>query len=109
MRNIKTRGPSQPCMEQITEFLPRAHKAKPRKLQEFAEKNNPAEHEPLIQFMNMVVFHKDMASFMQTLLLGEEADIERSAVKTHPVDAVRLMTLHGAKGPSNSPLCSSAA
>lgn len=96
-------------MEQITEFLPRAHKAKPRKLlEEFAEKNNLAEHEPLIQFMNMAVFHKDMASFMQTLLLGEEADIERSAAKTYPADAVRLMTLHGAKG-LEFPLCSSAA
>ena len=95
----KNAGPLQPCMEQITEFLPRAHKAKPRKLlEEFAEKNNLAEHEPLIQFMNMAVFHKDMASFMQTLLLGEEADIERSAAKTYPADAVRLMTLHGAKG-----------
>lgn len=95
----KSAGPLQPCIAQITEFLPRVLKTKPRRLlEEFAEKNNLAEHEPLIQFMNMSVFHKDMASFMQALLLGEEIDIERSAGKTYPADAVRLMTLHGSKG-----------
>lgn len=92
-------GPLQPCIAQLTEFLPRVQKTKPRSLlEEFADKNNLAEHEPLMQFMNMAVFHKDMASFIQTLLLGEEIDIERSAGKNYPSDAVRLMTLHGSKG-----------
>ncbi len=99
LEEYKNAGPLKSCIEQIMEFLPRAHKAKPRKLlEEFAEKNSLTEHEPLMQFMNMAVFHKDMGSFMQTLLLGEEADMERSPAKTYPADAVRLMTLHGAKG-----------
>ena len=42
--------------------------------------------------------HKDMPSFLQALLLGEEADVNRLAGRRTPSGAVRLMTLHAAKG-----------
>lgn len=39
-----------------------------------------------------------MPSFLNLLATGEEADIRRAAGKGYASGAVRLMTLHGAKG-----------
>ena len=44
------------------------------------------------------VFHKDLHSLWITLALGEEGDLQRAAGKHWASGAVRLMTLHGAKG-----------
>lgn len=44
------------------------------------------------------VFHKSFAELWNTLILGEEADVSRAAGKRWESGAVRLMTLHGAKG-----------
>ena len=44
------------------------------------------------------VFHKSFAELWNTLVLGEEADVSRAAGKRWESGAVRLMTLHGAKG-----------
>ena len=49
-------------------------------------------------FMNMSVFHPNMAAFLTNLLLGEEGDLSRSAQPSYTADFVRLMTLHGSKG-----------
>ncbi len=43
-------------------------------------------------------FHSDMKQFMDAILLGEEADLLRANGKSYVSGAVRLMTLHGAKG-----------
>ena len=40
----------------------------------------------------------DLGAFLQNLQLGEEADLTRPGGKRYPTDAVRLMTLHAAKG-----------
>ena len=48
--------------------------------------------------MNMSVFHRNMATFLSNLLLGEEGDLSRSAQPSYTTDFVRLMTLHGSKG-----------
>lgn len=50
------------------------------------------------KLQNAAVFFGDMDSFYQTLLLGREADLHRAAGKTYASGAVRLMTLHAAKG-----------
>ncbi len=42
--------------------------------------------------------HRDMTSFLNALLLGEEADITRLSGRKTPSGAVRLMTVHAAKG-----------
>ena len=55
-------------------------------------------YEPLERFMNMSVFHRNMATFLSNLLLGEEGDLSRSAQPSYTTDFVRLMTLHGSKG-----------
>ena len=44
------------------------------------------------------VFHKSFAELWNTLVLGEEADVSRAAGKRWESGAVKLMTLHGAKG-----------
>ena len=44
------------------------------------------------------VFHEDFDSLWQAVTLGEEADIRRAAGKGWESGAVRLMTLHAAKG-----------
>lgn len=83
----------------IEKYLPLAAKGKPRALlAHFAEENGFSGSEPFENFMNMAVFHKDLGSFIQTLLLGQESDLQRSAGKTYRSDTVRLMTLHGSKG-----------
>ena len=42
--------------------------------------------------------HKDLTSFLNALLLGEEADVSRLAGRKTASGAVRLMTVHAAKG-----------
>jgi len=42
--------------------------------------------------------HRDMPEFLRALLLGEESDISRLAGRKTASGAVRLMTLHAAKG-----------
>lgn len=86
-----------PWLAAVDNFLPRLKKGKPRVLlQAWAEaygQNAAMQH-----LLNASVFHGDMCSFLQTLALGEEADIRRMTGKTYPTDAVRLLTLHGSKG-----------
>ena len=50
------------------------------------------------QLFNAAVFHNDMAGMLDILLSGEEADIRRASGTGYQSGAVRLMTLHGAKG-----------
>ena len=44
------------------------------------------------------MLYRSMDAFLDTLLLGEEGDLERSSGKIYTSGAVRLMTLHGSKG-----------
>ena len=79
------------------DFAPRAEKEKPRKLLEgwcAAHGKNPA----LEKLLAAAAFAQDMPSFLNLLATGEEADIRRAAGKSYASGAVRLMTLHGAKG-----------
>lgn len=92
-------GLLQQPLAMIEKYLPLTGKGKPRALLErFAEENGFSERAPFENFMNMAVFHKEMPSFIQTLLLGQESDLQRSTNKTYHSDTVSLMTLHGAKG-----------
>lgn len=93
-------GSLQPFLEQAQEFLPRTAKEKPRKLLEaWAAQHNLSEQEPFQRLLNMAVFHRDMAAFLQNLTLGQESDLLRSATgKLYESGAVTLMTLHGSKG-----------
>ena len=93
-------GALQGLFDRAQEFLPRAARDKPRKLLEtWARYNKLTEKEPFRHLLNTAVFHKDMRSFLQTLTLGQESDLMRSATgKLYESGAVTLMTLHGSKG-----------
>lgn len=78
-------------------YLPLIKKEKPRKLLErwIEGKKYSAAMEKLLQSS---VFFNDTSSFLENLLLGQEADFNRAAEKNYESGAVRLMTLHGSKG-----------
>lgn len=78
-------------------WLPLVRKEKPYRLIEQWESAYGAS-EALARLRGMAVFHKDFPSLWKTLALGEEDDLRRAAGKGWESGAVRLMTLHGAKG-----------
>lgn len=78
-------------------WLPLVRREKPHRLIEQWESAYGAS-EALARLRGMAVFHKDFPSLWKTLALGEEDDLRRAAGKGWESGAVRLMTLHGAKG-----------
>lgn len=79
-------------------FLPGVRGEKPRiLLGEWAERTGNTGSEAVERLLHTSVFHRDMASLLNTLLLGAEGDVRRSAAD-YQAGAVSLMTLHGAKG-----------
>lgn len=78
-------------------WLPLVQTETPRKLVEQWEEQygtSPA----LERLRNTAVFHEDFDSLWDALVLGQEADLRRASGKHWASGAVRLMTLHGAKG-----------
>ena len=87
------------CWQMVRLFLPTVRREKPASLiGKWLEANEIGMSEPLRRLLNMAVLHKDMPEFLQTLLLGQEGDLQRSADKVYASGAVTLMTLHGSKG-----------
>ena len=81
----------------MDQWRARAGREKPWKLiAQWAEAYG--ETPALEKLKNTAVFHADMAGLFETLALGEEADVRRAAGRGWESGAVRLMTLHGAKG-----------
>lgn len=96
-------GESEPFLPWMTlakEFLPRIKKEKPRRLlEDWFTRMELTEAEPMKKLLNMAVFHHDLPSFLQNLLLGEEQDLRRgSGASSYASGTVTLMTLHGSKG-----------
>lgn len=86
-----------PCWDTAQDFLPLVSKEKPRRLLERWQGESPISSS-MEKLQNAAVFWDDMASFHQALLLGREGDLRRAAGKTYASGAVRVMTLHAAKG-----------
>ncbi|MEA5059138.1 MAG: hypothetical protein EOM66_02915 [Clostridia bacterium] len=84
-------------LDAVEAYLPRVKKEKPRRLLETWAKEHGGGGE-MERLMNAAVFHESMEDFIQTLVLGQEGDIRRASGKRYASGAVRLMTLHGAKG-----------
>ena len=83
----------------VREFLPLLAKGKPWKLLESFSKSIEAENEAVKKLECAAVFYKNMEEFMQSLALGQESDLLRSATgKKYDAGTVTLMTFHGAKG-----------
>ena len=84
-------------LERAGEWLPLLEKGKPWQLVERWEERygtSPA----LERLRYTAVFHASMAALWETVALGQEADLCRAAGKGWESGAVRLMTLHAAKG-----------
>lgn len=86
-----------PWAEAVETLAARVAKEKPRKLIETLAELCGAQGRPVAQLLNTAVFASNMRTFLSTLLTGEEADVRR-ACGAYASGAVRLMTLHGAKG-----------
>lgn len=87
-----------PWVEALEQFSPLCKREKPRKLfvrlAECCQQNS----EDVQKLLNTAVFHEDLASMITVLKTGEEADVRRASGSGYASGAVRLMTLHGAKG-----------
>ncbi|MBE5766655.1 MAG: hypothetical protein E7335_05795 [Clostridiales bacterium] len=79
------------------EFLPRVQKEKPAKLLEKWSKLFGDDPE-IKKLQSAAAFEGSMEAFLQSLVLGEEADIRRASGKEYASGSVHLMTLHASKG-----------
>lgn len=83
-------------LEEYEKELPLVHKEKPRKLLD-SWRDRHGNSTAMEQLCQTAVFYDSMASLLEALDTGEEADIRRGR-KAYASGAVRLMTLHAAKG-----------
>ena len=80
-----------------------AEPVQPAKKEEPVKKAEPVQpavedEDPYNKTIPDASFHDDMDEFLATLRFGETADIRRASGSGYAAGAVRLMTLHGAKG-----------
>ena len=78
-------------------YLPKARKEKPRSLLDSLARETGIKGKEVDQLLNAAVFFDAMPAFLDALLTGEEGDVFRLS-GGKPSGAVRLMTLHAAKG-----------
>ena len=95
---VRDRPPLDAWIQAYAVFAPRCRREKPRKLLESFLDAHRLSSEPLTRLLEASVFSEHMEDFLADLLLGEEGDLKRSQKKNYPSGAVRLMTLHAAKG-----------
>ena len=81
----------------VRELGPVLHKEKPRRLLERLAQAAGCAGKDVEQLLNLAVFHADMPALLDAVRLGEEGDVRRLS-GGRSSGAVRLMTLHGAKG-----------
>ena len=86
-----------PFLSAVEQLLPLLRKEKPRKLLEALARAAGLRGREVEALLNTAVFSADMPAFLDTLRLGEEGDVRRLS-GGKPSGAVRLMTLHAAKG-----------
>ena len=94
---VRGHGILEAWLDRAEEWLPLIRADKPRQLAEqWMEQygSSPA----LENLRDAAVFHEDFDSLWNALTLGQEADLRRASGKRWASGAVRLMTLHGAKG-----------
>ena len=86
-----------PFREAVEALLPLMAREKPRKMIEALAQRTGVSGREVDQLLNTAVFYSRMEDFLDALQWGEEGDILRLS-GGKPSGAVRLMTLHGAKG-----------
>lgn len=86
-----------PFLDAVKKYAPLMPKEKPRKLLEALANDAGVKGKAVEQLLNTAVFFDTVPAFLAALSMGEEGDITRLS-GGRPSGAVRLMTLHGAKG-----------
>jgi uncharacterized protein (TIGR00375 family) len=86
-----------PFLDAVKKYATLLPKEKPRKLLEALANDTGVKGKAVEQFWNTAVFFDTMPAFLSALRMGEEGDVTRLS-GGKPSGAVRLMTLHGAKG-----------
>lgn len=86
-----------PFVKTVQLLRPLLKKEKPRKLLEMLVKETGIHGKEVEQLFNTAVFYDSMPDFLSALCAGEEGDVQRLS-GGKPSGAVRLMTLHAAKG-----------
>ena len=88
----------QSWVEAVRTLAPRLTQEKPRKQLETLAGLCKLESDAVSKLLNAAVFHDDLPSMLATLRTDDSADIRRISGSGYASGAVRLMTLHGAKG-----------
>ena len=96
-KEIKGYGHLEAWLERVLEWQPLMKKEKPWKLVARWEEAYGSS-QSLERLRNTAVFHSTIQNLCDTLILGQEADLQRAAGKRWESGAVHLMTLHGSKG-----------
>ena len=86
-----------PFVDAVKTYLPKVRKEKPRSLLDSLAKETGTKGKEVEQLLNAAVFYDAMPAFLEAVRAGEEGDILRLS-GGKPSGAVRLMTLHAAKG-----------
>lgn len=94
---VRGYGPLEAWLGRAAEWLPLVRREKPGKLVERWEAAYGATP-ALDRLRNTAVFHSTFPDLWNAWLLGREADLCRAAGRNWASGAVRLMTLHAAKG-----------
>ena len=94
---VRQFGPPDVWQKRAEEWRLSAAKEKPWKLAEQWEAKY-GKTDALDRLRNMAVFHSTFEEFWNVLAAGEEGDLRRASGKRWESGAVRLMTLHAAKG-----------
>lgn len=100
LRAFETIVPDKQQLAALTEaFAPKAAKEKPAKLIASLISAAGLENGEAAQaLLGLASSYERMDALLSALLLGEEADVLRESGKAMQAGAVKLMTLHGAKG-----------
>ncbi|MCI9405913.1 MAG: UvrD-helicase domain-containing protein [Oscillospiraceae bacterium] len=86
-----------PWLDEAEKFLPLTGKENPRKLLDRWQEGRPLS--PAVEkLQNASVFFHDLNTFLDAALMGQEGDLRRTSGSGISSGAVRLITLHGAKG-----------
>jgi len=87
-----------PWLNAIKTLLPRLRADKPRKLLEKLAELCQLESDAITKLLHTAVFYDDLPSLLSSLCTDDSADIHRTSATGYASGAVRLMTLHSAKG-----------
>ena len=86
--------------EEAGKLQERAQKERPRKLlEQLAADLKLKKNEKMGKLMEVAALYDSAQALVDALLMGQEADVRRMTGTKYPSGAVKLMTLHAAKGP----------